>query len=358
LNYLEGVAASFHERVADCGGDATVDAVHRVRTGARQLEALLKVFADPSIASNLESRADASISRPPLAAGQAEARRATLQPLRAPARDWLRQLKKIRRAAGPVRDLDVRRRLLRAWMRDASGRRGKTRPASPGARRHRSVSSNDASEVALDIPLGWRLRESLAERRDTLAAKLSRTMEHRSLKLERRRQAFFFAARQLSGGDAACPAGEGSLALREFLRAAETMPKLSAANLHRFRKEVKRARYLAESEAADPTARSFAKALKRVQDRIGAWRDWQGLSAEAESALGEPGQPMVLAFRRRAEECAGDAVRAAAKAVSEARRRLAAEMPATRSRGGRRPPGRAGSPAPQGRAAPGAGSAA
>lgn len=332
-----------------------MDAVHRVRTGARRLEAVIEALVEPLDEPFIDAPFDDLLIDPLTAskhaskhASMARQARPPLADLREPARDWLRQLKKIRRAAGPVRDLDVHRRLLRAWTRDLARRPGESQPASPQAMVHG----------------GRSLEKRLRERREALAAKLSRSIERRTRKLERRRQAFFFAARQLSGGGvAAWTAGAGSLALREFLQAAAAMRALSAANLHTFRKSVKRARYLAESDAADPHAKRFAKVLKGVQDRIGVWRDWQCLAAEAQSALGERGQPLAAAFERRAEDCVGDAVQAALEAVQEARRRLANEMSPARSRGGRRPPGRAAAPIPHGGAAargasPGAGSAA
>src|ERR1700730_11532733 len=82
--HLIALADAFNGAVAQCVEDADFDAVHRVRTGSRRLQAMLEAML----------RENATLA------------------LDHPARPWLRQLKQIRRAAGPVRDLDVHRKLL------------------------------------------------------------------------------------------------------------------------------------------------------------------------------------------------------------------------------------------------------
>ena len=50
-----------------------------------------------------------------------------------PARPWLRQLKQIRRAAGPVRDLDVHRKLLEDLVGKAAAPDSDTNPLTSTA---------------------------------------------------------------------------------------------------------------------------------------------------------------------------------------------------------------------------------
>src|SRR5271156_5205100 len=85
---LTAPANAFNLAVAQCVQDTDPDAVHRLRTGSRRLQAML----------------------------EATLREAPRGALEQPARAWLRQLKHLRRAAGPVRDLDVHRKLLEDWV--------------------------------------------------------------------------------------------------------------------------------------------------------------------------------------------------------------------------------------------------
>ena len=82
--HLTALADAFNAALAQCVEDADADAVHRVRTGSRRLQAMLEAMLRENATFALDH----------------------------PARPWLRQLKQIRRAAGPVRDLDVHRKLL------------------------------------------------------------------------------------------------------------------------------------------------------------------------------------------------------------------------------------------------------
>src|SRR5271156_1584081 len=82
--HLTALADAFNGAIAQCVEDADSDAVHRLRTGSRRLQATLEAM--------LRENETFAVDHP--------------------ARPWLRQLKQIRRAAGPERDLDVHRELL------------------------------------------------------------------------------------------------------------------------------------------------------------------------------------------------------------------------------------------------------
>ena len=87
-DHLTEIADAFNAAVARCVRDADPDAVHRLRTGSRRLQAML----------------------------EARLRESTTFYLNQPARAWLKQLKQVRQAAGAVRDLDVQRKLLERWL--------------------------------------------------------------------------------------------------------------------------------------------------------------------------------------------------------------------------------------------------
>ncbi len=95
------------------------------------------------------------------------------------------------------------------------------------------------------------------------------------------------------------------LALEDYLRLVDAMPLLDRENLHDFRKGAKKARYIAESDESDPAAKAIAKTIKRVQDAIGKWHDWEMVAGEAREALGDDGDALhaeLLARAQRAYE--------------------------------------------------------
>ncbi len=91
LDHLREVATAMRGTLDACRkhGDAPkVEAVHHLRTGTRRVEATLETLAREAGARGLGRATEEARQR------------------------WLRQLKKVRRAAGTVRDLDVHRELL------------------------------------------------------------------------------------------------------------------------------------------------------------------------------------------------------------------------------------------------------
>jgi len=88
MESIRRLAGALRENLVKCAADPDVDAVHDTRTGTRRLQALLE---------NLVRE---------MPAGEAGER------VRDAAKALMRQLKRIRRTAGTVRDLDVHRKLL------------------------------------------------------------------------------------------------------------------------------------------------------------------------------------------------------------------------------------------------------
>src|ERR1700744_507336 len=91
LEHLRDVAEAMRATLDACrkhGEAPKVEAVHHLRTGTRRVEATLETLAREAGARGLSKAAEEARQR------------------------WLRQLKKVRRASGTVRDLDVHRELL------------------------------------------------------------------------------------------------------------------------------------------------------------------------------------------------------------------------------------------------------
>lgn len=230
--HLIATAAAFNAAVAQCVENPVPEAVHGVRTGSRRLQAMLQAL--------LREDATASLQRP--------------------AKAWLRELKQVRRAAGPVRDLDVHRKLLENWT------------------------ANENSPLGKQAGM---LDDWLKGRRKRLASAMQKKIGKRQHELEHRGAAFLAAVDSVPGDQVRVSRSADAVALEQFVRAADAMPLLDAGNLHDFRKATKKARYVAESGTAGPEEGSVAKALKRVQDAIGDWHDWLCLSHEAATSLGK-----------------------------------------------------------------------
>ena len=75
--------------------------------------------------------------------------------------------------------------------------------------------------------------------------------------------------------------------LRMVARLASDFPKLDTESLHDFRKRVKNLRYQADLLApSDPKLAALAAVLKRMQDAIGEWHDWEDLAKLARRKFG------------------------------------------------------------------------
>ena len=279
LAHLAATADGFNAAVAQCAQDADPDAVHRVRTGSRRLQAMLEATLRETPGPALEQ----------------------------PARAWLRQLKQIRRAAGAVRDLDVHRKLLEDWVGKDSG------PLSKQAEMLDAWLKGERKRLAHGMQKQTRKRQpALAEGQAGFLAGMS----HAALSSRRNSR----------------PAD--AVALEDFVRAADAMPVLDAENLHDFRKATKKARYVAESAADGQTSNSVAIALKRIQDAIGDWHDWLCLREEASAALGQEA-PDLTAFLDREVE---SHFAAAMKTTQSTRGRILGEWMASQPPA-KRPPG-------------------
>jgi CHAD domain-containing protein len=234
--------------------EPSVDAIHDVRTGTRrieaQLDALLRDEPEESVAGAIAA--------------------------------WQRLLKKIRRAAAPARDLDVHRKILEKLVkRDAPEGEGEAQDDPRAVAVHQQADDLDA----------W-LRHVRAERAVKLqkqAAKWSSALEEDWKKF----QAAAALAPKVRTSRENKAQRSARFALDAFARLSFEMHQLHTENLHDFRKEAKKARYMAESGGEDEYAGAVGKALKKLQDEIGDWHDWLMLAEEAASVLGEQGCELI-----------------------------------------------------------------
>jgi CHAD domain-containing protein len=223
--------------IKDCSENPTEDAVHHVRTRCRRMEALVS-----SLLSTHSGNANLG------AAGTAV----------------LRKLKKIRREAGAVRDLDIHSLLL--------------------------DSLHDKTPAQQPDKAAKKLKKALKQERKRLATSMLKIIEAHKGKLETKATAFI----KIFDG---LPASEQqldtvALATARFLETSAAMPVLRAENLHEFRKQSKAARYVAELNPHFPASARLAEKLNRIQDAIGVWHDWDVMEQETADILDGKGKAL------------------------------------------------------------------
>jgi CHAD domain-containing protein len=317
LENVRWLAAKLRENLAKCGDDPNVDPVHDTRTGTRRLQATLEDL----VRASQEGEAG--------------------EPVRAAAAATMKTLKKIRREAGPVRDLDVHRKLLDKLVRravqpcedkkdekGASGQAGIDAPdvlETPEAGLHVTGLNQRADDLD-----AW-LKHRRSEQADGLKAQASDLVAKLDKRLEELEAAL--PAKQVRRARKKPP---GVIALDAFARLASEMQMLDASNLHDFRKGAKKARYVAELAAqGDAQAKQVGETLKKLQDEIGDWHDWLVLAEEAHAALGDEATELIAMVEAERERHFVAAMKMAAKL----RGRLMGEWLAV----SRRPVARAGS---------------
>lgn len=262
LIHLAKVAVEWKTEIGKCLEDSGVETVHRVRTGTRRVEAILDVLMREAAAENP-------------ALNQAAAK-------------WRRELKKIRRAAAPVRDLDVHRQLLETFA--GVGKAGAKEHARMEQSEVEKQASTPESKDALQIQ-AERLDVWLKHAREHHGEELARQIRKRLGKLDAL-AADFASAWQAQRGRRRAPPDAALEALDAIVRLSDQMPMLDAGNLHDFRKGAKKARYVTEAGGADAHAKAVGRAIKKIQDAIGEWHDWLCLAGEARVALGGEGQEL------------------------------------------------------------------
>ncbi len=223
------------------------------------------------------------------------------------AQRWLKLLKKIRRAAGAVRDLDVHRKLLeKQWLAKKNGSHdGAPEAADPeGApAATQAMPGNEVPEGA-PMPVEEQARDLdtwLKHARQHHAQPLMKAAARWSERLEGELASFEGAMRQVRRRRRS-QRSAAVVALEEFARLSHQMQRLDQGNLHDFRKGAKKARYMAEAGGDDREAGTVGKALKKLQDEIGDWHDWLVLAEEAHHALGANGAELTALIEAQRDE--------------------------------------------------------
>jgi CHAD domain-containing protein len=269
--HLRKLTATLRGNLEKCATDPDIDPVHDLRTGTRRLQAMVEAI--------LRERGEDSLQES--------------------AEEWLDALKKMRRAAAPVRDLDVHRKLLQKLVKYGRERGAAGAVAPDGAT---GIVTSSAPDI-IEAPAAALPTDPAADQAEHLDAWLHHARQHHATALKKR------AAKLLSKFDGEAKAFETAMtqgprtrhrprsaamvALESFARLVHEMQQLDDANLHDFRKGAKKARYIAESAAEDAHALAVGKALKRLQDDIGDWHDWLVLADEARAALGDEGKDLI-----------------------------------------------------------------
>ncbi len=226
--------------------DPAKEHVHRIRTTTRRMEAQLELLATLDGA--------ASGAAPP--------------PYRKTARRLGKLLKKVRRAGGAVRDLDVQRKSLEE-LGGADGLRKDAARLDHYLKRKRRAAADD-------------LLRTLAK----LEGKLVRSLDELSDALEPR-------------DDFSLPAAEVEQRIRGWYRerAAGAGDRQSTGQLHEVRKVAKLARYMGEANGSDALAGQF----EALQQAGGTWHDFLMLAEIARERLGGGSSLARLLGERRDE---------------------------------------------------------
>ena len=267
-------------------GHLLPETVHLLRTVSRRVESLLEI-----------------------ACGDEEQR----------PRRLARALKRLRRRAGRIRDLDVQIAALRKLrIGREPERRARLMNALSEARADR--------EEELIAWLSGKRREKLRHRLSQVDGALNRAVTRAAISASAQAAGDTAARRNGHGPGAGAenvlrtfdPAAE---ALRRFAALSRRTGKLSAENLHAFRTGCKKVRYVAEMGAGE-RAQQIVEKLKAVQVAIGDWHDWDTLRRSAEEMFGKSVQSaLVMALDNLAEA----KLQAAIKAANETRREMLAE---------------------------------
>jgi CHAD domain-containing protein len=290
LMHLRAMTVALKDELKQCADDPKVETVHRVRTGTRRVQAMLETVL----------REVATPNDPNAVSGLADT-----------GEKWTRLLKRIRRAAAPVRDLDVHRQLLEDLVSRKSSSATDDRRDAPAGEEAAAAATPAEPELILNLettapvaPAGNQAEPSpvqkqadeldawLKHARQQQAGALSRTASKALEKFETREIEFETLLAQ-SPKRRRSTRSAAVIALESFVRLADTMERLDADNLHDFRKGAKKARYIAESGGDEEQATAVGKALKKLQDEIGEWHDWLVLADEARAALGDQGAELI-----------------------------------------------------------------
>jgi CHAD domain-containing protein len=205
-------------QVSKLSGNLTPENVHKFRTSSRRVEVLLADLAEGRSGND---------------------------------KKLLKLLRRLRKKAGKLRDLDVQSGALRSLKI----------PQEPGRK--------------------LQLSRSLAEERSRREKKLAKSLDKRTVAEMRKR--LKRAAASLEIPDNADPL---TLARQKLNDLEVDQGAVTEKTLHQFRIAGKRVRYIAELGGKDAEATRLVAQLNHMQDVIGDWHDWLQLADKAEKLFG------------------------------------------------------------------------
>ncbi len=287
-----------------CLADPSPKPVHRLRTETRRLEAQLFLFAALPDSSGLPKHGTAATR------------------LR-------KELQRLRRAAGTVRDLDVHRKML-----EPSTAPEPTLPAPEIETLHQPTGISMAPEPPQAIANtaddqiadgADTLRRHLGKKRDAAAEDLQRLLGKRQSKAVRALERLL---KQLeSAENLALPASTLLAQVESLLQQTPLIqPGFPAEagedDLHNIRKAAKSARYLAETLPGHPAAETAARRFEALQEAGGHWHDALEIAHAARRTLGRSHElyRFFRAERERGLEAYLHALEAEAPSRPKARR--------------------------------------
>ncbi len=259
MQVLRQHATALEAALSVCLADPGHTAVHKLRPETRRVEAQLRLLAQ--VPELPEHRDDAG--------------------------RLLRALKRLRRVAGEVRDLDVQRSKLEE-LADTAAAESKD-----------AATEVDADTAEQTLAKGaTKLRDYLKAKRADAASDLERLLRKRQAKTAGATEALL---KTLESAD------EVSLPVSDLRRAAEAVfsrhgllakgdvAALTEDELHTVRKAAKTARYLAETLPGNPGSVEAAKHFEALQEAGGQWHDALDLARVARRHLGK-GHPLAVAL--------------------------------------------------------------
>jgi CHAD domain-containing protein len=232
------------------------DSVHKFRTNSRRVEALLREVAPELSRSN---------------------------------KKLLKQLSRLRKKAGRVRDPDVEISSLRSLK-------------IPEGNGHKS-----------------QFLDALVQERAKCEEKLIRAFDRKTADEVRKR-----LKRAASEIDIPKHTEPLALTLGKLAKLGRDHVTLTEKTLHQYRIIGKRARYIAELADHDEEATRIVDQLKHMQDVIGDWHDWLKLTQKAEALFGGVRDSALVAMLRNVTQAK---FRQSVDAVAETRAMLSGKKP-------------------------------
>ena len=255
-----------------CLADPGPKAVHRLRTETRRIEA--QVLLLDQLSPMPEHGDEASRLR--------------------------RALRRLRRAAGEVRDLDVQCKRLEE-LADAQPDVAENQPEgkdAPDAADEDQVQAQAQAPMAEDLRSSGQalakgaaaLRDHLRNKREHAGADLQKLLKKHQARTARAAEALLKAfedAEQVSLSAAALVQHAQDVLLRDGLPTKADVKSLGENDLHSVRKSAKAARYLAETLPGSPVADTAAGRFEALQQAGGQWHDALDLARAARRFLGK-----------------------------------------------------------------------